>query len=309
MKVRVKFRKYGPVRFIGHLDVMRFFQKCIRRAEIDVAYTTGYSPHQIMSFAAPLGVGLTSDGEYMDIECNSVTTSQDMKERFNRASVPGIEIVSVVLLPEEAGNAMASVAAAGYTVRFREGREPSFDYLGKLADFYARTEIPITKETKKNTLTVNIRPGIYELQADPENKAIHMLVDASSSGNIKPASVMDAYAAWQGQTLAENAFTVHRKDTYLNLASAGEARQLAPMDSIGRQILEPIVDEKRLLIAQEADRRRAKAAAEARRLRQEALTAKEAEQQKWLQSLHSAGSHDRAEERPVDPQEAEAKDE
>ncbi len=309
MKVRVKFRKYGPVRFIGHLDVMRFFQKCIRRAEIDVAYTTGYSPHQIMSFAAPLGVGLTSDGEYMDIECNSVTTSQDMKERFNRASVPGIEIVSVVLLPEEAGNAMASVAAAGYTVRFREGREPSFDYLGKLADFYARTEIPITKETKKNTLTVNIRPGIYELQADPENKAIHMLVDASSSGNIKPASVMDAYAAWQGQTLAENAFTVHRKDTYLNLASAGEARQLAPMDSIGRRILEPIVDEKRLLIAQEADRRRAEAAAEARRLRQEALTAKETEQQKWLQSLHSAGSHDRAEERPVDPQEAEAKDE
>ncbi len=158
-------------------------------------------------------------------------------------------------------------------------------------------------------MTVNIRPGIYELQADPENKAIHMLVDASSSGNIKPASVMDAYAAWQGQTLAENAFTVHRKDTYLNLASAGEARQLAPMDSIGRQILEPIVDEKRLLIAQEADRRRAEAAAEARRLRQEALTAKETEQQKWLQSLHSAGSHDRAEERPVDPQEAEAKDE
>ena len=127
MKVRVKFRKYGPVRFIGHLDVMRFFQKCIRRAEIDVAYTTGYSPHQIMTFAAPLGVGLTSDGEYMDIECNSVTTSQDMIERFNRASVPGIEIVSVVLLPEGAGNAMASVAAAAYTVQFREGREPSFD--------------------------------------------------------------------------------------------------------------------------------------------------------------------------------------
>lgn len=175
MKVRVKFCKYGPVRFIGHLDVMRFFQKCIRRAGIDVAYTTGFSPHQIMTFAAPLGVGLTSDGEYMDIECNSVTTSRDMLESLNRASAPGIEIVSVVLLPEGAGNAMASVAAAGYTVRFREGREPSFDYMGKLAEFYARPEIMITKETKKNTLTVNIRPGIYELQADPNSRAIHML--------------------------------------------------------------------------------------------------------------------------------------
>lgn len=54
MKVRVKFAKYGCMKFIGHLDVMRFFQKAIRRAGIDVAYSTGYSPHQIMSFASPL---------------------------------------------------------------------------------------------------------------------------------------------------------------------------------------------------------------------------------------------------------------
>ncbi|MDE7222174.1 MAG: TIGR03936 family radical SAM-associated protein [Acetatifactor sp.] len=259
MKVRVKFRKHGPVRFIGHLDVMRFFQKCIRRAGIDVAYTTGYSPHQIMTFAAPLGVGLTSDGEYMDIECNSVTTSQDMTERFNRASAPGIEIVSVVLLPEGAGNAMASVAAAAYTVRFREGREPSFDYLGKLEEFYCLPEILITKETKKNTLTVDIRPGIYELWADRESRTIHMLVDASSSGNIKPAQILEAYAAWQGETLAENAFTVHRCDTYLNLAAEEEARKLMPMDTIGTQITVPMVDEKRIQIAREAERRRAEA--------------------------------------------------
>ena len=56
MKVRVKFSKYGPVKFIGHLDVMRYFQKAIRRAEIDVAYSEGFSPHQKLSFAAPLSV-------------------------------------------------------------------------------------------------------------------------------------------------------------------------------------------------------------------------------------------------------------
>ena len=67
IKLRIKFRKFGPLRFIGHLDVMRFFQKAIRRAEIDVAYTGGFSPHQIMTLAAPLGVGLERNGEYMDI--------------------------------------------------------------------------------------------------------------------------------------------------------------------------------------------------------------------------------------------------
>lgn len=289
MKVRVKFRKYGPVRFIGHLDVMRFFQKCIRRAGIDVAYTTGYSPHQIMSFAAPLGVGLTSDGEYMDIECNSVTSSRDMIKRFNGASVPGIEIVSVVLLPDNAGNAMASVAAAGYTVRCREGREFFSDDLGNLTDFYAQKEIFITRETKKNTLTVDIRPGIYELWADREKREIHMLVDASSGGNIKPSQVMEAYAAWQGKTLAENAFTVHRRDTYLNLSAPGDPLHLAPLDAIGSQILEPQKDERRLLLAREADLRKAEAAAKARQLRQETLAAKEAQQQEWLRSQTGKG--------------------
>ena len=121
MKLRIKFKKYGPVRFIGHLDVMRFFQKANRRAELDVAYTGGFSPHQIMSFAAPLGVGLTSNGEYMDLEVHSLTSCEDVKTRLNAASVPGIEITSVKILPDKAGNAMASVAAAGYTVTLQGG--------------------------------------------------------------------------------------------------------------------------------------------------------------------------------------------
>ena len=103
---------------------MRFFQKAIRRAGIDVAYSKGFIPHQIMAFAAPLGVGLLSNGEYMDIEVGSIVSCQDTLERLNRAGTPGIEVTSVKVLPDTAGNAMASVAAAAYTVRFREGREP-----------------------------------------------------------------------------------------------------------------------------------------------------------------------------------------
>ena len=66
MKIRIKFRKYGTMKFIGHLDVMRYFQKAIRRSEVNIRYSEGFSPHQIMSFAAPLGVGITSKGEYVD---------------------------------------------------------------------------------------------------------------------------------------------------------------------------------------------------------------------------------------------------
>ena len=164
MKLRIKFKKYGPIRFIGHLDVMRFFQKANRRAELDVAYTGGFSPHQIMSFAAPLGVGLTSNGEYMDLEVHSLTSCEDVKERLNAASVSGIEITSVKILPDKAGNAMASVAAAGYTTAFREGRGPHFDLAPAVDRFLAREEILITKETKKGSREINLKEGIYEMK-------------------------------------------------------------------------------------------------------------------------------------------------
>ena len=235
MKVRVKFKKYGPVRFIGHLDVMRFFQKAIRRAELDIAYSSGYSPHQIMSFAAPLGVGLESNGEYMDIELITVTNSTDMIERLNNASVSGIEVISMKALPEGAGNAMASVAAAAYTIRFREGRAPHFDYTGHISDFMNQEKILITKETKKNTSEVDLKPGIYEFKVN-EDGSLYLFVDASSSGNIKPVTVIEAYLSLFNETLQENALMITREDTYTNIAKPGKKPRFVPLDDIGSTI-------------------------------------------------------------------------
>ena len=62
MKVRIKFTKLGSLRYIGHLDFMRAIQKIIRRSDVQAAFTKGYSPHLILSFAAPLGVGLEGTG-------------------------------------------------------------------------------------------------------------------------------------------------------------------------------------------------------------------------------------------------------
>ncbi len=234
MKLRIKFNKYGPIRFIGHLDVMRFFQKAIRRAGIDIAYTGGYSPHQIMSFAAPLSVGLESNGEYMDIEVNSLISCEDVKDRLNKASVPGMEILSVKILPEGAGNAMASVSAASYTVRFRQGREPKTDITAALPDFLAKEQIYITKETKKGTRKIDLKPSIFELIR--QGNGFFMLVDASSAGNIKPAQVIQALLSEHGEMLQENALIITREDTFTNLGTQ-EDRHLVPLDAIGFTVL------------------------------------------------------------------------
>ena len=72
LKARIKFRKYGVMKFIGHLDIMRYFQKAMRRAEIPIAFTGGYSPHMVMSFANPLGVGLQAMENTSILNCLSL---------------------------------------------------------------------------------------------------------------------------------------------------------------------------------------------------------------------------------------------
>lgn len=100
MKIRIKFRKYGALKFVGHLDMMRYFQKALKRAGIDMKYSEGFNPHMIMSFAAPLGVGITSDGEYFDIEVLSTKSTAESLKVLNEAMVEGVEVTSYVSLPE-----------------------------------------------------------------------------------------------------------------------------------------------------------------------------------------------------------------
>ena len=228
MKVRIKFSKYSPMIFIGHLDMMRYFQKAIRRAELDITYSTGFSPHQIMSFAAPLGVGMYSNGEYMDIGMDSVTDAEDIKERLQAQMVEGVDILSVTILPETAGNAMASVAAARYTVRFREGYEPDFELFDHLEEYYRQETLPAVKQTKKNTVEFDLKQAIYELSWDKEKQEIYMLVNASSSGNVKPGFIMEHIYHYLGQEPSEFAFVITREDTYTEDADGN----LIPLDQI-----------------------------------------------------------------------------
>ena len=126
LKARIKFRKYGCMKFIGHLDIMRFFQKVMRRADIPIAFTGGFSPHMIMSFANPLGVGVTSDGEYFDIELKESISSAKAVEQMNKTMVEGMEVVSFVEIPDDKKcSGMTIVAAAEYEVSLLESNKSS----------------------------------------------------------------------------------------------------------------------------------------------------------------------------------------
>ncbi len=232
MNIRMKFKKHGCMKFIGHLDIMRYFQKAIRRADIDIAYSEGFSPHMIMSFAAPLGVGLTSEGEYVDLQVHSCRSSKEAVDALNRVMVEGMEVVSFLRLPDNVKNAMASVAAADYFVKFREGCAPE-NWEEKFQMFLQKDEMRIVKKTKKSEAEVDLKPMIYECRL--QGGGIFIKVACGSVNNLKPELVMEAFAGDAGIELAPFALEVERLEVYADLGNE-EARKLVPLEELGEEI-------------------------------------------------------------------------
>ena len=235
MKIRIKFAKQGVMRFIGHLDIMRYFQKAMRRAHIDIAFTEGFSPHMIMSFAAPLGVGLTSDGEYMDIEIRTPVSSEDAIHQLNEVMVEGMKVLSFRQIEEgKAGKAMSLVAAADYTVSFRPGYEPEGDWQSKLEEFIQKDSILVLKKTKKSEVETDIRPMIYQLSVKDDK--VHMTLATGSAANLKPELVMSAFLKSEGLDLDPFALSVNRDEVYADIGTE-ENRKLTSLESLGEDIV------------------------------------------------------------------------
>lgn len=235
MKARIKFRKNGVMKFIGHLDIMRYFQKAIRRAEIPIAFTSGYSPHMIMSFANPLGVGLTSDGEYFDIELTESIASKEAVRRLNEQMVDGMEIVSFVQIPDDKkSKGMSIVAGADYLSSVKNGSLPE-DLAEKLEAFYAQNEICVVKKTKKSEKEVDIRQMIYKLEC--RDGKIYMRVAAGSVQNLKPELVTEAFVRYLGMDAEEVTFTHHRLETFAEFENTEGKMILVPLDALGTEIV------------------------------------------------------------------------
>ena len=188
MKVRMRFTKTGSLKFIGHLDCMRFFQKALRRAKMDVAYSKGYSPHQLMSFASPLGVGVTSDGEYIDVEFHTLPEDKFEKRGENiwvakSAKIyPSAFINGPAIIDEEAeirhcafirGNAIVGKGAVvgnstelKNVILFNKVQVPHYNYVGdSILGFKAHMGAgSITSNVKSDKTLVVVKYGEEKIE-------------------------------------------------------------------------------------------------------------------------------------------------
>ena len=249
MKVRVKYSKTGPLKFISHLDVMRYFQKNIRRAGLDIAYSTGLSPHEIISFAAPMPLMLTSEAEYFDAEFNSLPEKEIFIQSLNSTGVPEMRVLDAALLPEKCLNSMAAVTASLYRVSLTErglkeigeGLTGSIQQMTKA--LMAEKEITVIKKTKKKEEPTDIRPMIHMMETreageplmlrwgdgseviysyNGQQTVLYMLLAAGSKVNLRPEQILTEMCTRLEMEYIRFHYDIHRLETCMDAPAEGE---------------------------------------------------------------------------------------
>ena len=217
--------------------MMRYFQKLLRRSGMDIGFTQGYSPHPEISIALPLGIGVTSEAEYMDVTVNSCGHSAEMIELLNKDQVEGVRVLSFRQVPDgRRSNCMAIVSAARYQATFSDSMKAEISSRKlvieeRLQDMLAQSSIIIRKKTKRSDGDADIRPLVYEAQSVASLSSIELLLAAGSANSLNPDTFMRAFAEHCGIELQGIPWHIHRLEIY-----AGEKDALVPLDSLGEDV-------------------------------------------------------------------------
>lgn len=179
-KYRVKFTKTGNMIFIGHLDLLKFFQRTIKRTKLPIAYSKGFNPHQLITFAIPLSLGIESVGEYFDFQLTEEVDCNEIVDRFNKNVPLGVKILSARKIEDGEKTCAAAVQAGKYAIKLPREYQNLKDAVETLL---SSEEINIERTVKKKTKITDIRPLIYDVEV--KDNTIDTTIATGSQGNLK----------------------------------------------------------------------------------------------------------------------------
>jgi len=187
-RIRVRFRKRGELRAISHLDLMRAFERALRRSGLPLRMSEGFNPHPRLSFPAALGVGIEGVEEVMEFDLCDWVTLENVQERLREQLPEGLDLVSAsVASPHET----ARVTEVIYRICPHEPlRTDARLSAAAVESLLARKEIAVERVRKGKEKSVNIRPFILSLQ--PEGACLSARLKAGPEGSVHPEEILGA---------------------------------------------------------------------------------------------------------------------
>lgn len=190
MRIRITFAKQAALRYTGHLDLHKLWERTARRAELPLAYSQGFHPQPKMNIAAALPLGFSSRCEVMDMRLQNEIPLEGLCEKLQATLPTGIRILSVERAEDSEPALQTQVTSAEYEVTFTEAVDLS-ELQQKINLLLAAGSLPRERRGK----TYDLRPLIEELTLSPVPSPfgiIFMRLAAREGATGRPEEVLDA---------------------------------------------------------------------------------------------------------------------
>ena len=193
MKMIVVFEKAPRLRHIGHLDLMRAMQRALRRSGLPLCYSQGFNPHILLSFAAPLSVGMPGRREVMEVPIAEEMPTEAFLEKLRAALPPDLPCLSARPVDDRHPAPMALLAAAMYEAKLEtvpEGLE------GAIGRYLSQSEIPAIRKTKTGLKPCDIRPMIFGLSLTGDT--LRFTLALCEKATCKPDLLLESLFSFAG---------------------------------------------------------------------------------------------------------------
>ena len=195
----LQFQKAASVRHLGLLDLQRTMQRALRRSGLPIAYSKGYSPHVMMSFASALSVGISGEAEILDVALTQDVPAEICLEKMNRVLPPALAASRVVTADDRHSALMGMLKQATYTIDLAGGGAQAV--ADAIEGFLAQETIMAIRKTKSGEKLVDIRPMIHDLhivRREEEAVRLHARVSFEEIATLKPDVLVGALATFSG---------------------------------------------------------------------------------------------------------------
>jgi radical SAM-linked protein len=200
-RVRIRFCKAGHLRLIGHRDLVRAWERMLRRCDVSLSMSEGFHPKPRMSFPSALALGVEGRNEVLEIELAEPLSAAELKQRLVREAPAGLSINDVTLVPEGTGKPQARVLC--YELPVPGSRQAELQH--SIATLLASRSHPVQREGPHQP--VDVRSGIAQLEL--QHGRLRLRLTVNPQGTVRPGEVLAALGA---ADLAADGFQLQRTD-------------------------------------------------------------------------------------------------
>lgn len=228
-KLRLEITKGEEIRYISHLDYASAMERAIIRAKLPAAYSEGFNPHMKISFASALAVGVTSQGEYIDVELKEEVELSQAVIRLTQSLPSGIKIKGARYMHGNVPALMAIVNLATYEVTIPLLAEDIGVIEDSIRWFNEAETVPYIRESPKGRKEIEVKQYMAQaVKIKILEKAVRLMIDIkiTPNGSIKPGEVVAALVDMFDLPVDIDNLLIHRTGLYI----CDEQRTVSPIE-------------------------------------------------------------------------------